>query len=184
VRGAHAYQANADLKRSRCEAAWDNLDYAQASRAVDLEFDASTALLRARCLSQVGRRLEAEAYYRFIASEYPDTPAAKAASAAAPPLRAPTARCLASNGFHADDALYYRAAQAVELGGRARVRVTFDAPDEIAQIEVVDASHPLIAAMALQSAVGSFFDPAEPSPEETVTFPCTKELHFNYQVTR
>lgn len=184
LRGAHVDQAQSELKRNRCEAAWDNLDYAQASRTVSLEFDASTALVRADCLNQVGRRLEAEAYYRFIASEYAETPAAKAASAASPPPRPPAAACPASHGFHTDEVFYYRMAQAVKLGGRARVRVTFDAPAAIAQIEVVDATHPLIAAMALQSAVGSFFDPAEPDAEEALGFPCTKELQFDYQIAR
>jgi hypothetical protein len=184
VRRAHAYQAESDLKRNRCEAAWDNLDYAQATRKVSLDFDASTALLRARCLDRVGRRLEAEAYHRFIASEYSDTPVAKAASAAAPPLRPPAAACPASHGLHTDEVFYYRGAQSVKLGGRARVRVTFDAPAAIGQIEIVDATHPLIAAMALQSAAGSVLDPVQPDAGEALAFPCAKELHFNYQVSR
>jgi TonB family protein len=170
-------------------------EQAEGSLRPDSIVAAQAMNLRAHCLEKLGDSEKAEAHYRYIVDQYPQSPLVAEARAAIARLdvdvkaaSAPSGDDLSEFGFLEEVVLEYpeirypELAQHLRVGGTVVVAFQVNEDGKPTQIRVISAPHPLLGGAAIDAISRARIDPTMLGLTDKSALPALRQTKIKFEL--
>jgi TonB family protein len=171
-------------------------EQAEGSLRPDVKIAAEAMALRARSLEKLGDKEKAEAHYRYIIDQYPQSELVAEARAAVARLdvnavkaaATPTGDDLSEFGFLEEVVLEYpeirypELAQHLRVGGTVVVAFQVNEDGKPTQIRVISAPHPLLGGAAIDAIARARIDPTMLGLTDKSSLPALRQTKIKFEL--